>query len=101
MTVQAGIEVETDLELLVGEFEEQACEHSEHQIKRDCHGDEPASHYVRGYCHCRGYTDIYAACPKFVAWILSGVRNRCPGCGYIAFTTEAFEVLAPINSTTR
>jgi hypothetical protein len=101
MTVQAGIEVETDLELLVGEFEEQACEHSQHLVRPTFHADEPASHYIRGYCPCSGYSDLYAACPKFVAWIRRGTRNRCPACGHIAITTEVFEILGPINSSTR
>ena len=99
MTVQAGTEL--NLEVLVGEFEEQACEHSEHQIRRDFHGDAPASHYIRGYCACRGYTEVYAACPKFVAWIRSGVLNCCPDCKHIALSTEVFQILAPINSTAR
>ena len=101
MTVQAGIEAETDLALLVGEFEEQGCEHSQHGNDRKDHQDTPASHYVRGYCTCFGWSEAYAACPKFVAWILSGKRNRCPDCGHVSTTLEMFEVLGPINSTTR
>lgn len=101
MTVQAGIEVETDLEVMVGEFEEQACEHSQHPSGHKNHQESPASHYVRGYCPCYGWTDVYAACPRFVAFVRSGTLNRCPDCGHFGTTDEMFEILAPINSSTR
>jgi hypothetical protein len=102
MTAQAGIEVETDLESLVGEFEEQACEHSQHG-SNGLHADAPASHYVRAWCECANHqpSSIYAACPKFVAFTQSDVPNICPGCGFKSRANEMFEVLAPINSSTR
>lgn len=100
MTVQAGIEM--DLELLVGEFEEQACEHSQHGTS-GLHSDEPATHYVRAWCECADSqpTVIYAACPRFVAFAKSDALNRCRRCGHKSKANEMFEVLAPINSTTR
>ena len=102
MTVQAGIEVETDLATLVGEFEEQACEHSQHGTHH-LHNDEPASHYIRAWCDCDdcGPSIAYAACPSFVAFALSSQRNMCPLCGYRGRANEMFEVLGPINSFTR
>ena len=76
MTVQAGIETVTDLEVLVGEFEELACEHSRHGKDAHWHEDQPASHYVQARCACTGeqWTNAYAACPRFVAQI-SPVRG--------------------------
>jgi hypothetical protein len=100
MTVQAGIEVETDLALLVGEMPAIPCEHSQHQTHRH-HGDQPASHYVRGFCICYGWTEAYAACPRFVAWIQSDAPNRCPECRATSTATQMFQVLSPIGSTSK
>lgn len=95
MTVQAGVEI--SLELMVGEMDAQPCEHSQHETHRH-HSDEPASHYVRGFCVCYGWTDAYAACPKFVAFVLSDEPNRCPDCMATSTTAHMFEVLGPIGS---
>jgi len=95
MTVQAGTEI--SLELLVGEFEEQACEHTQHATYRDAHQDEPASHYIRGYCICTGWSEAYAACPKFVERIQSNHLNQCPGCHRIEPMSYFFHILAPIT----
>ena len=98
MTVQAGTEL--SLEMLVGEMEDQPCEHSEHGTNKR-HNDAPASHYVRGYCECSGWSDAYAACPGFVAFALSGLRNRCPDCNVVLLTTVMFEVLGPVGSAAK
>lgn len=100
MTVQAGIEVEVDLATLVGQMDAPTCEHSQHQTHRH-HSDEAASHYVRGFCVCYGWTDAYAACPRFVSYILSDVPNRCPDCKTISTTSRMFKVLGPIGSTSK
>jgi len=100
MTVQAGIELDLDLELLVGEMEAQTCEHSQHETHWR-HSDEPASHYVRGFCVCYGWTDAYAACPRFVAYALSDEPNRCPDCKSVSTASRMFKVLGPIGSTSK
>lgn len=101
MTVQAGIELDLDLATLVGEMEAPPCEHSQHQTNHRAHGDEAASHYIQGFCVCKGWSDAYAACPKFVAHVQTGGLNRCPDCGYYAPRNTMFKVLGPINSSTR
>lgn len=88
------------LAALVGEMDAQPCEHSQHGTNSR-HNDAPASHYVRGFCACSGWTDAYAACPAFVAFALSGRLNRCPDCQRFAFTTEMFEVLGPVGSASK
>lgn len=100
MTVQAGIESVTDLEVLVGEMPVVPCEHSQHGVPGKPHSDEPASHYMQCICDCAsGY--VYAACPKFVEYIASDIMVRCSRCGTTGLTTELVLVLAPINSSTR
>jgi len=101
MTVQAGIEVDVDLELLVGAIEAPPCEHSQHQTKPGAHGGEAASHYVQGFCVCAGWSDAYAACRKFVTYIQKGDMNRCPDCGYMAPRNTVFKVLGPIGNTSK
>lgn len=99
MTVQAGIETVTDLEVLVGEFEELACEHSRHGKDAHWHEDQPASHYVQARCACTGeqWTNAYAACPRFVAQISRNVKSCCNTCGHIDLLTNIFRILAPIT----
>lgn len=91
--------LDTDIESLVGEQEDQPCEHSQHTRSTN-HRDEPASHYVRGGLGCAcPVTDIYAGCPAFVAAIQSGVKNQCPACKVVAPMNEHFEIVAPIKGT--
>ena len=101
MTVQAGIEVETDLELLVGEMPAIPCEHSMHRVQLTQHEDAPATHYVQAICQCGPPSYAYAACPKFVELINSNSIIQCASCLTIQRTTDMFRVLAPINSSTR
>lgn len=97
MTVQAGTEL--TLELLVGDMPEIPCEHSQHGTDSRFHQDEAATHYVQGFCRCSGWTEAYAACPKFVASIQESGLNRCPRCGYLARRNTVFKVLGPIESS--
>lgn len=43
----------------------------------------------------------FTACPGFVDFARSDTPNRCRRCGRKSKANEMFEVLAPINSTTR
>lgn len=101
MTVQAGIEVETDLESLVGEMPAIPCEHSQHETRTDVHGEGPATHYVIGKCDCSEPTVAYAICQRFVDYIRSDQKRYCPSCGFVQRTTERFKIVGPINSTVR
>jgi hypothetical protein len=96
MTVQAGIETVTDLEVLVGEMEEQACEHSQHGVPGKSHSDEPASHYLQAFCDCN-YATVYAACPEFVTFVLSNPKIRCATCGARGQASDLIHILAPIT----
>jgi hypothetical protein len=97
MTVQAGIELDLDIAAMVGELEAPKCEHTQHQTYRDVHADKPASHYIRGYCECTGWSEAYAACPKFVSKIQQNGWNECPGCDRIEQMSYFFQILGPIQ----
>lgn len=91
--------LDLDITALVGEQEDQSCEHSRHTTS-DIHNDQPATHYVRasGRCNCPA-TDAYAACPSFTAFIRSATLCICSGCGTIAPSNQLFDILAPIKGT--
>lgn len=91
--------LDLDISALVGEQEDQPCEHSAHG-NSDIHADEPASHYIRGglACDCP-ITDIYPACPRFVAFIQTGLKGRCGECRQVISINEQFQIVAPIKGT--
>jgi len=97
MTVQAGIEIDLDLGLLVGGMEAPTCEHSQHEVGQN-HRDEPATHYARGHCECYGVTEIYAICPAFVAFIGRSETIRCAHCKIITLSDRMYEIVSPIWS---
>lgn len=91
--------LDLDIAALVGEQEDQPCEHSAHGSSEN-HADEPASHYIRGglACGCP-VTDIYPACPRFVAYIQTTDTGRCSVCRIPVTVTEQFQIIAPIKGT--
>lgn len=91
--------LDLDISALVGEQEDQPCEHSQHTRSTN-HRDEPASHYVRGGLGCAcPVTDIYPACPRFVAFIQTGLKGRCGECRQVISINERFQIIAPIKGT--
>ncbi|MDO5865990.1 MULTISPECIES: hypothetical protein [Paenarthrobacter] len=92
MTVQAGIETVTDLEVLVGEFEELACESCSH----DLHADGPATHYARVQCEC-GVNVIKAYCAWMVAAVLTNSNVVCFNCLARYEAKDHVTILAPIT----
>lgn len=100
MTVQAGIEVEADLEVLVGEMPPIPCEHHQHDTLSR-HHDGPATHYVQCHCpECGAKSSIRAVCERFVKHSRMG-KLRCPKCNTRVDGVKAVIILAPINSSTR
>ena len=99
MTVQAGIEVEMDLGLLVGEFEEQACEHQQHEARQGIsHDSGSAKYYARGICpKCGFFGEVRAVCAAFAAISRTGVIMRCTDCLHLGPAYEMTQVLAPIT----
>ena len=99
MTVQAGIETVTDLEVLVGEFEEQACEHRQHEARQGIsHANGPAKFYARGHCHrCNYQSPVRAVCAAYAALARTHVLMICDGCKHIGPANEMVQVLAPIT----
>lgn len=92
-------ETSVDIAALVGEMEAPACEHSQHGMKRADHTDEAASHYLRFNCPECGYaTDVYAACPGFVAMVAGNDLGRCPGCGVATPASECITILGPVTT---
>jgi phage FluMu protein Com len=100
MTVQAGIEVETDLELLVGDMPAIPCEHHQHASLSSQHGG-PATHYIQCRCpECGEAGSVRAACEPFVKHSRTG-SLRCPHCNSLVDGVKSVIILAPINSATR
>lgn len=99
MTVQAGIEVETDLEVLVGEFEEQACEHQQHEARQGLtHDSGPAKFYARGICpKCGFFGEVRAVCARYAAVSRTNIIMRCIDCRHLGPAYEMTQVLAPIT----
>lgn len=94
MTVQAGIEVDTDLELMVGEMPELACEHSQHGSERHAHDDGPAKFYGRGVHDQCGYrTPAIAICAAFAGMAMSEAPMFCNGCRWLGTARELTEIL--------
>lgn len=92
-------ELDLDIAALVGEMEAVPCEHSQRGLARVDHTDEAASHYLSFNCPECGYaTDVYAACPGFVAMI-RGNNNlgRCRGCEASLPSSECIAILGPVN----
>lgn len=103
MTVQAGIETVTDLEVLVGEFEEQACEHQQHEARQGIsHDSGPAKFYARGLCpRCGFFGEVRPVCSAYAATARTSTPMRCSDCWHIGPAKEMVQVLAPINSSAR
>ena len=99
MTVQAGIEQDLDLSTVVGEFEEQACEHQQHEERQGIsHDSGPAKFYARGLCpKCGFFGEIRAVCSAFAAITRTGTLMRCIDCKHIGPAREMAQVLAPIT----
>ena len=96
MTVQAGIEAEVDLELLVGEMPVIPCEHGAHHEDQEWHDDGPATHYLHGSCEC-GRDKVFAACKTFVVHVAAGLPMRCSQCMAERPANDFLTVLAPIK----
>ena len=93
MTVQAGTEI--SLELMVGEFEEQACESVSHGDMPQVH-EGPASHYAKVVCPDCGYNAVKSYCQPFVNHIGRGGLLMC-FCGTVHYANEVITILAPIT----
>ncbi len=96
MTVQAGIEVDVDLELIVGEMPEQPCENRQHG-KHPQHPDNgPAEFYFKGSCSkCKGVSPVQAICAVVADYIKSGAVMTCNNCW--EQTTAVVILLEPIK----
>jgi ribosomal protein S27E len=91
-------ELDLDLSALVGEMEALVCEHSQHGLARVDHTDEAASHYLRFNCPECGYmTDVYAACPGFVAMVRGDNLGHCRGCEASLPSSECITILGPVT----
>jgi len=102
MTVQAGIETETDLELLVGEMPAVPCEHPDHAKDPEAHGGD-ATHYAQGHCinpKCSFVGRLLPMCQPFINWAMTH-DLYCPVCHSADPGVQVLRVVAPINSSTR
>jgi hypothetical protein len=99
MTVQAGVEVDVDLELVVGEFEQLACEHPQHASRQGtAHDGGPAKFYARGTCPaCMFFGEIRAVCAGYASLAKTEHPMRCLSCNHIGPAREMTQVLAPIK----
>ncbi len=93
------ISLDIDLSLLVGEMEEQECEHSQHKAPdfHKSHGLGPATHYVKTLHLCFG-SMIYAACNRFAMKVKSGTMIvKCDTCGEVGFSEDFLEVVGKVG----
>lgn len=90
-------QLDTDIEALVGELEDVACEHSQHG-EHPSHTDQPASHYIHGRCpNCEPQGTVYPACPGFVVATMLYEYILCRRCNTQSPTNECFTILGPVN----
>lgn len=99
MTVQAGIEVETDLEVLVGEMPAIPCENSGHGTNAVHPAGGEATHMFRGKCPaCKEVGELQAVCAALVKSIRKpNVKGRCDACGHRDTGLKFIETLEPIR----
>uniref|UniRef100_UPI003F497205 hypothetical protein n=1 Tax=Arthrobacter silvisoli TaxID=2291022 RepID=UPI003F497205 len=98
MSVQAGIEVETDIAELVGEMPEVPCQHTDHGNDPDAH-DGRASHYAQGRCvnpSCMRVAPVLPLCQKFIDFAMAN-DLFCRECFDVRPGVEVLRVLAPIK----
>lgn len=98
MTVQAGTEI--SLELMVGEFEQQACELPEHDTNLDVHDNGPATHYVMGiHPGCPTFQKAEAVCSRAASTIIQYGSEwfECSRCASLTDLNRLFKVISPIT----
>jgi len=97
MTVQAGIEM--DLELMVGELEDMACEHQQHEARQGLtHDSGPAKFYARGICpRCGFFGEARTVCSAFAAVARTNTIMRCCDCKHLGPAREMTQILGPIK----
>jgi hypothetical protein len=99
MTVQAGIEVETNVAALVGEMPTMPCESPSHRKAPRSHGGS-ATHYATSTHECFGPVgEVIAICgpyAKICAEILWD-DAECTWCGAYLDAGEGVQVLAPMK----
>jgi hypothetical protein len=91
------ISLDIDLSLLVGEMEDQECEHSQHKKGLKTHGIGPATHYIKTIHGCQPGL-IYAACNRFAMHVKAGaVWMRCGMCDQLGYASEFLEVVGKVG----
>lgn len=96
MTVQAGTELDLDLEALVGEMPTVPCEHPDHTTDPDWHHGA-ASVYAQGHCTtCDRTGPLFASCQKFIDFALAG-DLICAKCNQVDQGVRVLHILGPVN----
>lgn len=103
MTVQAGIETVTDLEVLVGEMPSVPCESPSHNRRPKAHQGR-ATHYAVSTHECFGPVgEVMSICARYAKHCAETLWEEgvCVWCGTELDPGEGVQVVAPITSSTR
>lgn len=91
------ISLDIDLSLLVGEMEDMACEHSQHNHGTEMHDDGPATHYIKGLHHCF-QQKVYAACSLFSQYVENdSMTIICRSCMTVDRAREMLQVVGKVG----
>ncbi|MFJ4288013.1 hypothetical protein ACIPY0_20420 [Paenarthrobacter nicotinovorans] len=100
MTVQAGVEFETDLDLLVGDMPAIPCESKDHGTGNKHHDDGPATHYAQFFHPCHGSIgEIRPVCHRSASEMqkYASCTAKCRRCGEKNLLSAFMIVLSPIT----
>lgn len=97
--MSTALDLELDLELLVGEMEAPHCE-SPHHMGDEAHDDGPATHYMLiGHCCFGPIGKIIPVCVKYALhWAHLPPMPFCSWCNSPLDPMQLNQVVGPINS---